>query len=486
MPRSKLPHDHARDGARSASATACSIANVFHAGDGNLHPLICYDDRKPEELERAKEANEELLHACIALGRQRHRRARRRRRQGQEAAAAVRRRRPQLHVPPARRVRSRRHLMNPGKLLALAPGLRRGLPPAAPVAARRRVDLRRLSVTGRAVARRARWRPIVGAEHVTDDAGRDSRPPRVDGVTPRWVVRGPRTLSTVARCSRSRTRRRWRSSRAASGCALELGAPPARVDVVLDLAGLDAIVEYNPDDLTVTRAGGRHGRRARRLTWPRTARRCRSTRRAGARARSAASPPRRPAARCACATAPCAICCSACGSCRPTACVTWGGAKVVKSVTGYDVPKLMVGSLGTLGVLGELTLRLHPLPEVEATWLVDLCAPWTQRRSSSRALLDSTLAAEPPRDARRRRAGGLRAAARRGRARGLLRAAWSRPCRAAGERGLAEVAGARARCASRHDRGRAFWRAYDRVMARRRRGPPRRRPCPTRLAATVA
>src|SRR5436190_23666374 len=42
--------------------------------------------------------------------------------------------------------------------------------------------------------------------------------------------------------------------------------------------------------------------------------------------------------------------------------VTWGGAKVVKSVSGYDVPKLMVGALGTLGVLGELTLRLHPAP----------------------------------------------------------------------------------------------------------------------------
>ena len=41
---------------------------MFHAGDGNLHPLICYDDRKPGELERAQQANEELLHACIALG----------------------------------------------------------------------------------------------------------------------------------------------------------------------------------------------------------------------------------------------------------------------------------------------------------------------------------------------------------------------------------------------------------------------------------
>jgi glycolate oxidase len=45
-----------------------TIANVFHAGDGNLHPMICYDDRKPEEFARAQEANEALLRACIALG----------------------------------------------------------------------------------------------------------------------------------------------------------------------------------------------------------------------------------------------------------------------------------------------------------------------------------------------------------------------------------------------------------------------------------
>ena len=49
--------------------------------------------------------------------------------------------------------------------------------------------------------------------------------------------------------------------------------------------------------------------------------------------------------------------------------VTWGGARVVKSVTGYDVPKLLVGSLGTLGVLGEATLRLHPIAPAWGGWL---------------------------------------------------------------------------------------------------------------------
>ena len=67
VPRSKLPVIM-REMLGIAERHRVLIANVFHAGDGNLHPLICYDDRDPDELERAKRANEELLAACIALG----------------------------------------------------------------------------------------------------------------------------------------------------------------------------------------------------------------------------------------------------------------------------------------------------------------------------------------------------------------------------------------------------------------------------------
>ena len=38
-----------------------------------------------------------------------------------------------------------------------------------------------------------------------------------------------------------------------------------------------------------------------------------------------------------------------------------GGGKVVKNVAGFDVPKLMVGSLGTLGLIATVNFRLHPL-----------------------------------------------------------------------------------------------------------------------------
>ncbi|HEY6931664.1 MAG TPA: FAD-binding oxidoreductase [Thermoanaerobaculia bacterium] len=46
-----------------------------------------------------------------------------------------------------------------------------------------------------------------------------------------------------------------------------------------------------------------------------------------------------------------------------------GGSKVVKNVAGLDLPKLLVGSLGTLGLIVSTTFRLHPLPEDSATIL---------------------------------------------------------------------------------------------------------------------
>jgi glycolate dehydrogenase FAD-linked subunit len=44
------------------------VANIFHAGDGNLHPLILYDANNPEQAERAEEAGAEILKLCVAVG----------------------------------------------------------------------------------------------------------------------------------------------------------------------------------------------------------------------------------------------------------------------------------------------------------------------------------------------------------------------------------------------------------------------------------
>jgi glycolate oxidase len=44
------------------------IANVFHAGDGNLHPLILYDANVPDQLERAEALGGKILELCIEMG----------------------------------------------------------------------------------------------------------------------------------------------------------------------------------------------------------------------------------------------------------------------------------------------------------------------------------------------------------------------------------------------------------------------------------
>jgi glycolate oxidase len=45
-----------------------ACCNVFHAGDGNLHPLIVFDVMKVGELERAEEFGAEILKLCVAVG----------------------------------------------------------------------------------------------------------------------------------------------------------------------------------------------------------------------------------------------------------------------------------------------------------------------------------------------------------------------------------------------------------------------------------
>ena len=67
VPRSKLPEMMRRIAAISQQFNL-RIANVFHAGDGNLHPNILFDMRAPGELDRVIEAGAATLRACIELG----------------------------------------------------------------------------------------------------------------------------------------------------------------------------------------------------------------------------------------------------------------------------------------------------------------------------------------------------------------------------------------------------------------------------------
>ncbi|HEV8643642.1 MAG TPA: FAD-binding oxidoreductase [Methylomirabilota bacterium] len=207
---------------------------------------------------------------------------------------------------------------------------------------------------------------IVGRERVSAEP-RLLAAAAIDGHAPRWVV-SPAALEQVAAVLALAHDEKLAVVARGSGSALDLGRPPVRLDAVLDMRGLTRIIEDHPDDLTVSveagiTAGALAARLAARRQWLPVDPPAWQSRTIGGLVATNAHGPLR----------------ARYGTLRDLllgvrfvaagGVSTWGGSRVVKSVTGYDVPKLMVGSLGTLGVLTELTLRLHPMPESELTWL---------------------------------------------------------------------------------------------------------------------
>src|SRR3546814_14254134 len=67
IPRNQLAHVLQRMDEMSRKY-GLRVANVFHAGDGNLHPLILYDANRPGELARAEEFGADVLKLCVEVG----------------------------------------------------------------------------------------------------------------------------------------------------------------------------------------------------------------------------------------------------------------------------------------------------------------------------------------------------------------------------------------------------------------------------------
>jgi glycolate oxidase len=67
IPRTALPEVLRRIGAVSAEH-GVRVANVFHAGDGNLHPLVLFDDAVPGQADRAEEVSGAIIDLCIEFG----------------------------------------------------------------------------------------------------------------------------------------------------------------------------------------------------------------------------------------------------------------------------------------------------------------------------------------------------------------------------------------------------------------------------------
>lgn len=67
VPRTRIA-DTLRHIYRVSEKYGLTISNIFHAGDGNMHPIILFDPRSEDETRRTREAGEEILKYCIAVG----------------------------------------------------------------------------------------------------------------------------------------------------------------------------------------------------------------------------------------------------------------------------------------------------------------------------------------------------------------------------------------------------------------------------------
>lgn len=204
---------------------------------------------------------------------------------------------------------------------------------------------------------------VVAAAHDASTAD------AIDGITPRWVAE-PASVEEASALLALAHRHALGVAPRGGGSKLSLGNPPTRLDLILSTRRLDRIREHAAGDLVAVLEAGVPLARAQEgfceagqwlaIDPPEDGATI------GGIIAANASGPHRPRY----------------GSMRdlligltyilPDGTVAHSGGKVVKNVAGYDLGKLFTGSLGTLGLIAQATVRLHPLPAVRRAIIVDL------------------------------------------------------------------------------------------------------------------
>lgn len=213
---------------------------------------------------------------------------------------------------------------------------------------------------------------LLVREVVTADA--------VQGVVPRVVVE-PDSVDQVSSVMRAAFEQGLGVVPRGSGSKLDWADPPSSVDVVLDLTRLRGVVDHAAGDMVVVaRSGTRLAELQKTL--------------AGRRQWLALDPPE------ADATLGGVVATNAAGPRQllygrprdlligiavvlPDGSVARAGGRVVKNVAGYDLGKLYAGSLGTLGVIVEVTFRLHPIPQVSERFEFEVASEAEAQRAAA-------------------------------------------------------------------------------------------------------
>jgi len=329
VPRTRLPDALARV-VEIAEAHQIPHGNVFHAGDGNLHPLLLFDSRDPQQVERVHQAGYEIMQACVELGGTitgEHG-------VGVEKVEAMRMVFSEDGLDAQRRLRQAfdpHDLLNPGKIL----------PPAAEEAMTRQP----LEATYAG--------PLGHDELVPADATE-----ACDVVCRAYVERA--SLLPVGNASR-----------------LDFGNRSEREVTLVRSARLSSIVEYDPANQVVAAGAGMsldclQDVLAENGQWLPLRPPPNGKHTLGGLAALGLCGPER----------------LRYGAPRDlllglkfvsgTGKLITAGGRVVKNVAGYDLTRLLVGSAGTLGLITELTFRILSLPPccaaLTASGSLDRCA----------------------------------------------------------------------------------------------------------------
>ncbi len=346
VPRSKLPEllDQVYAIAGKYDLT---ITNVFHAGDGNLHPNIPFDRRAEGVLDRVHAASREIIEACVAAGGTIT---------GEHGVGVDKRKYMSLVYSDVDRqvMRWVKQVFDPAKLC----NPHKVLPdePETPVP----------GWVGTVGVRRSKAKPDEVAAAIESAMGPRllyDRPGTfiVDG-KPAEVVAEPDSLEELAELMQLAGKSGWAVVPVGHGTWLDVGNPHRQVDLLVSTRRLSGVLEHEPDDLVATVLPGTSLKDlAARLGkagqwWP-------------------LDPLGDGTVGATIATGSAGPLASLYGTprdlvlgltvVRPDGRVVKAGGRVVKNVAGYDMVKLFTGSWGTLGIIAKAHLRLHALPQAD-------------------------------------------------------------------------------------------------------------------------
>jgi D-lactate dehydrogenase (cytochrome) len=369
VPRTRLP-EVLRGIQEVERESGLQIAKVFHAGDGNLHCNILYDQTDPEGFHRAERASLGIFQLAAGVGGTIT---------GEHGVGAEKPHHLHLIFSDAdieamrrlRRVFDPEGLANPGKVLPHPPTPSPLVERGSPTEGRTETRGPLLAPGPRPLAPGGidlrRFEEIVGEGHLITATGGVAT--MTEGVSD-YAVDGQMPLAVAAPGSEEQVRALLAAAAESKlsvllrggGTHLSLGAPAGPIGLALSLRRLDQVVAYDAEDLTITVQAGMTLRALQALVGehgqllPLDPPGSEEATIGGVAALNLAGPLRMRYG------APRDLVLGLRVALSSGEVIKTGG-RTVKNVAGYDLTKLFVGSLGTVGALLEVTLRLIPSPE---------------------------------------------------------------------------------------------------------------------------